>query len=139
MPRRARAEGFTLIEVLVAFTIAAILLLPLLRGFASGVTSAERTDAFTQATVIAESALETVGPILTLTDGAGETHQEGRFQVSTSVHVYQGDGVPATPSPTMLPYEVVVAVNWQEAARLHSISLRSLRLGPAPQPEGSTP
>jgi general secretion pathway protein I len=133
----ARADGFTLIEVLVAFTIAAILLLPLLRGFASGVTSADQTDAFTQATVIAESAMESVGPALPLVDGSSQERQEGRYRVSTSVHLYQGEGAPTNPSPAVVPFEVVVAVNWQDAARTRSISLRSLRLGAPAAPEPS--
>jgi len=135
MSRRDSADGFTLIEVLVAFTIAAVLLLPLLRGFASGITSAERTDAFAEATVIAESALETIGPSIPLVDGSSQERQEGRYRVSTSVHLYQGDGAPTNPLMVALPYEVVVAVNWQEAARARSVTLRSLRIGAPPAPE----
>jgi prepilin-type N-terminal cleavage/methylation domain-containing protein len=57
----ASDQGFTLIEVLVATALAAILLLPLLHSFSTGIATATRTDAITQATLIAESTLENIG------------------------------------------------------------------------------
>jgi general secretion pathway protein I len=133
--RRGSASGFTLIEVLVAFTIAAVLLLPLLRSFSAGVASVTRTDAFTAATLIAESTLETVGPGVALVDGGGLDQQEGRYHVSASVHRYQGDGFAPQSQLVAVPYEVIVTVTWQEAARTRSVALRTLRLGPPPAPE----
>jgi general secretion pathway protein I len=133
--RRGSASGFTLIEVLVAFTIAAVLLLPLLRSFSAGVASATRTDAFAAATLIAESTLETVGPSVALVDGGGIDQQDGRYHVSASVHRYQGEGTVAQPLAVVVPYEIMVTVSWQEAARTQSVALRTLRLGPAPAPE----
>ncbi len=130
--RRGSPSGFTLIEVLVAFTIAAVMLLPLLRSFSAGVASVTRTDAFAAATLIAESTLETAGPGIALVDGVDLDRQEGRYHVSASVRRYEGDGT----LPRVLiavPYEVVVTVSWQEAARTRSVVLRTLRLGqPAP-------
>jgi general secretion pathway protein I len=133
--RRGSTSGFTLIEVLVAFTIAAVLLLPLLRSFSAGVASATRTDAFTAATLIAESTLETVGPGVALVDGGGIDQQDGRYHVSASVHRYQGEGTVPSSLLVAVPYEIMVTVSWQEAARTQSVALRTLRLGPPPAPE----
>ena len=130
--RRGNASGFTLIEVLVAFTIAAVLLLPLLRSFSAGIASATRTDAFTTATLIAESTLASVGPGIALVDGGDFDQQEGRYHVSASVHRYQGEEVTSQPLLVTIPYEVLVTVSWQEAARTRSVVLRTLRLGPPP-------
>ena len=136
MPSRS-TEGFTLIEVLVAFTIAAVLLLPLLRGYSEGVAGATRTDAYTAATLLAESTLETFGPGTALVDGGGLDQQEGRYHVSVTVQRYQGEGS-MPPSPLVAtPYEIAVTVSWPEAARLETVALRTLRLGPPPAPPTS--
>ncbi len=132
----ARDAGFTLIEVLVAFTIAAVLLLPLLQSFSAGVASASRTEVFTGATLVAEAALETVGAETELVEGSGFDRQEGRYHVSASIRSYAGGEEMSPPSQlAAVPYEVVVTVSWQEAARIRSIALRTLRLGPPPAPE----
>ena len=139
MRQSADARGFTLIEVLIAFTIAVLLLLPLLRSFSSGVASATRTDGFTEATLIAESTLESIGPATPLVDGASTEQEEGGYQISTAVNRYHGDGAPEQDLLIAIPYEVVVTVRWPEAARTRSIALRTLRLGPPPTQEPLQP
>jgi general secretion pathway protein I len=131
MRQGADTRGFTLIEVLIAFTIAAVMLVPLLQGFSAGINSAARTNNFTEATLIAESALETAGSGLALADGNSLDQQEGRYRVATAVHRYQ-DATASRPLLLAIPYEIVVTVSWQEAARARSVALRTLRLGPPP-------
>jgi len=138
MSRTVDARGFTLIEVLIAFTVAVLLLLPLLRSFTNGITSASRTDGFTEATLIAESTLEAVGPSTPLVDGGGTEQQQGAYQISTAVHRYHGDGAPEQELLIAVPYEIVVTVRWPEAARMRSIALRTVRLGPPPN-QGQPP
>ena len=138
MPSR-RTSGFTLIEVLVAFTIAAVLLLPLLRSYSFGVAGATRTDAFTAATLLAQSTLETFGPGTALADGGGVDQQEGRYHVAVTVERYEGDGS-LPPSPLIaIPYEVAVTVSWPDGARERSVTLRTLRLGPPRAPPEQLP
>ncbi len=134
MSRPADARGFTLIEVLVAFTIAALLLLPLLRSFSAGIASATRTDSYTEATLIAESTLESLGPGVALTDGGSIDRQEGQYHVAAAMHRYQTDAAPDRTLLVAIPYEVTVTISWPEAARMQSIALRTLRLGPPPNP-----
>ena len=135
--RRHDESGFTLIEVLVAFAIAAVLLLPLLRSFSTGIGMATRSDAATEATLIAQSTLEGMGRLVALDAGASIDRQEGPYHVSAVVDRYQGDGVAAGSILTVVPYDVAVTVDWQEGARTHSITLHTLRLGPPPVAEPS--
>ncbi len=135
MRRRRDAGGFTLIEVLVAFAIAVVLLLPLMRSFSTGIMSASRTDAVTEATLIAQSTLESIGPASDLTDDANVTRQEGRYRVAATVRRYQDESVAAGPTLPVVPYEVAVTVSWLEGARTRSVALRTLRLGPTPPQE----
>jgi len=137
MRRRRDASGFTLIEVLVAFTIAVLLLLPLMRGFSTGIRSASRTDAVTEATLIAQSTLESMGYATGLSDDADLERQEGPYRVSAAAHRYRGEGIAAGPTLSVVPYELAVTVSWQEGARTRSVALRTLRLGPAPPQEQS--
>ena len=127
--RRPDDSGFTLIEVLVAFAIAAVLLLPLLRSFSTGLGTATRSDAATEATLIAQSTLEGMGHLVALDAGASIDRQEGSYHVSALVGRYQGDGVAAGSILTVVPYDVAVTVDWQEGARTRSITLHTLRLG----------
>ncbi len=55
MRHRIDAAGFTLIEMLVAITLMALLLLPLMRSFSSGLLVRSRSDILTEATIIAET------------------------------------------------------------------------------------
>jgi general secretion pathway protein I len=134
--RRADA-GFTLIEVLIAFAIAAVLLLPLLRSFSTGISSASKSGAFTEATLIAESTVEIVGSDVTLNAASGLDQNNGAYHVVASVRRYTDSGNTSQPGQAVVPYEVVVTVSWPEGARLRSVELRSLRLGPPPAPQAN--
>jgi prepilin-type N-terminal cleavage/methylation domain-containing protein len=128
--RRHADAGFTLIEVLIALAIVAALLLPLLRSFSNGVGSASKTGAFTEATLIAESTVETIGADVTLSDVAGLDQRDGAYHVVASVQRYSANVNSNQPGQAVVPYEVVVTVSWPEGSKTRSIKLRSLRLGP---------
>ena len=131
MPRD-RERGFTLIEILVAFAIAAILLIPLLRSFASGADSAARADAYTEATLIAQSTLATLGPEVPIAAGSGIDRQEGPYHITASVRQYGNSVVGKNTGPQLVPYAVVVKVGWHEAGKSRSVSLQTLRFGLSP-------
>jgi general secretion pathway protein I len=136
MPRaRDGTAGFTLIEVLVAFAVVAVLLVPILHGFAMGTAGASRTQSLAEATIVAESALEAIGPALALTNGAVDDRQEGPYRVMSMVRRFHDESAAARDS-VVVPYEIIVAVSWRDAGKPRSISLRTLRLGP---PAGSEP
>ena len=123
-----RERGFTLVEILVAFTIAAIMLLPLLRSFSGALSSAANSEAYEQADTIAESALATLGASVPLVDGNGFERQEGRFTVTATMHRYAiGDG-----SGYVIPYDLSVTVGWGEGRQARRIVLHTLRIGPQP-------
>lgn len=135
MQQSNNAAGFTLIETLVAFAIVALLLLPLLRGFSTGLASTSRADAVDGATMIAQSTIESLTPDAQAAQLTDLDLQEGAYHVTGRIRPYAGDGVPDAKSLPLSPYQISVVVQWPEGARTRSIALDAIRLGPAPAME----
>ncbi len=123
-----RSGGFTLIEVLVAFTIAAILLVALLRSFSGGVAGSVRADDYTEATILAESTLEALGTSEALGDGFHFERAEGRYIVAATAHLYTPPDASDVAHRYVVAYDVRVTVSWHEGLRAPSITLRTLHL-----------
>jgi prepilin-type N-terminal cleavage/methylation domain-containing protein len=129
--RRSRKNeaGFSLIEVLVAVTITVILLVPLIRNFTSSMNYGAAADASIEATLIAESMIETLSARLPLSPGESVA-DEGRFSVAASVRPYVGENGPPA-GRYVVPYELAVSVSWQDGRRRHAVTLRTLRVAAA--------
>lgn len=137
MRQHANAAGFTLIEMLVAITLMVVLLLPLMRSFSSGLLVRSRSDALTEATLIAESQLETAAANPAFNDETSSDRRQGRYDIRTSVHRYTiGD---PDDRIALRPYEIRVTVSWSEGARTRSVALRILRLEPSLPTEAEGP
>ena len=136
---RRRAAGFTLLEVLVAFTILAVALVALLRAFSSGLRGLDAAAAATAALQHARSKIEEVGTLIPLEAGV----QEGTFEDGTQWRVViepheLGDAA-AVESLQVVPYEVEVTVTGARGGTSSArgggtgggaVTLRSLRLAP---------
>lgn len=70
-----RQDGFTLIEVIVAFTILAVMLTALLQGFSRGMDGIEAADERNRLMTSAQNRLEEIGVLIPLEPGveAGRT------------------------------------------------------------------
>jgi type II secretory pathway pseudopilin PulG len=135
MRQHDSAAGFTLIETLVAFAIVALLLLPMLRSFSAGLASTSRADAVDGATLIAQSAIESLTPDAEAARLTDLDRQEGAYHVSGRISPYAGNGVPDGRNLPLAPYQISVTVNWPDGARMRSIVLNAIRLGPPPATE----
>jgi len=118
--------------VLVAVAIVAILMVPLIRNFTGNINRDAAADSTIEATLIAESMIETLGARLPLSPG-DSVADEGRFSVAASVQPYTGEaGAPA--ARYVIPYELTVDVSWQDGHRRRSVTLRTVRMAAAGQP-----
>jgi prepilin-type N-terminal cleavage/methylation domain-containing protein len=135
MRRRDSASGFTLIETLVAFAIMALLLLPLLGSFSTGMASTSRADAVDGATLVAQSTIESLTPDAESARLVDVERQEGAYHITGRINPYASDDMPNGQNLPLLPYRISVTVSWQEGARMRSIALDALRLGPPPAAE----
>lgn len=132
-PRASGGEdgGFTLLEVLVAFTIASFLLVAVLRALTIGLDGGRRSEAYADAVILAQSALDTLGVAAPLHDGDDVVIQNGPFRIVASVRRYNDPNVANTPGQYLVLYQVSSTVTWRDGRMPRSVSLQTLRLGPA--------
>ena len=124
---RKTCRGFSLLEVLVAFTILAMLLGALFQVFSSGLRAARAGDSYTRATVIAQSRLAALGVEYPLQEGTFSGSVDDTFHWRVIVRPYVDDQLPAG-SGVPLPLSVDVEIFWEEGGGARSLSLTSMRL-----------
>lgn len=131
----SRARGFTLIEVLVAFAIAALLLVPLLHLISLGLGTFGRAQNYTTATLWADSTLENLGMQEPIVEGvqSGELPQHIRWELRAE-H-YRDGAMSDLPDPpnSLIPYAITLTMSWPEGASRGSVTFHALRLAPAPR------
>ena len=130
MSKRA-CRGFSLLEVLVAFTILAMLLGALFQVFSGGLHAARSGDRHTRATVIAQSALSALSVEYPPQEGISSGTTDDGFDWRVTIGPYSDDLLPVAES-ALQPYIVNVEVLWEEGGAAHTLSLESMLLGPVP-------
>lgn len=127
MKRRTPHEsGFTLIEVLVAFVIAALGVTVVFQMIGRGANSLALTEDFFQATLVAESVLYDPDP-----DPAADGHV-GRFRwrkdTAPATHIVETDRRVQPSTRDLTLEDVNVTVTWQRNGRDHAFNLKTQRL-----------
>jgi general secretion pathway protein I len=127
-----RQTGFTLLEVLVAFVLAAIGIVALIQAFAGGLRNLGKMDEFVMAAMVAESRLAEVGILYPVAGGEMEGVEEGdKYHWRISVVPFEDpDGLTLMPEQTPNLYLVEVDVSWDSGRNPGSFRLESLRVGP---------
>jgi general secretion pathway protein I len=128
MRKRHERSGFTLIEVLVAFAIAALGLAALLQVFGTGLRSAAVSSRYARATMLAESQLSAVGVTSPLVPGQYAGADTDGFHWRVSITPYEEAGLQAN----IEIFKVQVVVGWgAQADGTRAVTLSTLRLGAA--------
>lgn len=124
---RRQSAGFTLLEILVAFVIAAAAIGVTMRVFSGGLETLRVADEYSRAVFLAQSRLAEVGTEIPVR--AGElTGESGRqFQWRVSMRPSEWGGVPRPGGQGL--YEVLVEVRWNEGQKSRRVELSSLRVG----------
>jgi general secretion pathway protein I len=139
-----RERGFTLLEVLIAFIIAALALGVMIKAAGGGLISAHTAGRYEQAVSRARSHLAALGRNAALATGDSEGDDGDGYRwhltvtpVATSQPVQQPLNQPqATPFPSVTLFAVIVEISWPDAGGERRVTLRSERLG---APTGGTP
>ena len=133
-------KGFTLLEVLIAFAIAALSFTALSQIFSNALRATERAGGITQATLIAQAKLAQVGTTFPLEDStqAGD-EQSGLFRWQVNITPYEPPKMESPDAPVALanltlPLEmkkVEVSVRYSEPERV--LTLNTYRTVPKKQ------
>jgi general secretion pathway protein I len=135
--RPVAARGFSLLEVLAAFVVLALVGTALFRIFSGALGNASLSDEYSRATLYAESRLASPGVETPLREGVQQgTSDDGKYAWTARVEPYRAPG--STPdldaSADLMPvrlWRVAVTVNWPGVGgNDRSITLATMRLAP---------
>ncbi len=138
MTSRSRSQsGFTLLEVVVAFVVLALITSVVFEVFSTWLARTSSLGERSQALAIAQSKLATVGLGLEETVKEGEARGESadrRYQWTLRIERYGADPEPGAPlQSTFSLYRAEARVKWLGAeGREHDLALSNLQLGPRP-------
>jgi general secretion pathway protein I len=133
----ARSPGFSLLEVLAAFVVLALVGTALFRIFSGALGNASLSDEYSRATLYAESRLASPGIETPLRESAQQgTSDDGKYTWTANIAPYKPPG--STPdldaAADLMPvrlWRIAVTVSWPGAAGSdRSISLATVRLAP---------
>ena len=122
-------QGFSLLEILVAFSILALSLGVLLNIFSGGVRRAAVSDEYQQAVTIAESKLATAGTEEELREGEidGVIGDKYHWSLRAALFYDVDEGIEEDTLPVE-PYQITVTVEWAAGKQDRYIELTTLRL-----------
>lgn len=124
--RRRYSGGFSLLEILVAFSILCLSLGVLMQIFSGGIRNTLVGATYSRAADFAESTLALAGTEYPLEPGV-YSGQDRQFQWSLEIAPYGPEDLVAPP-PHLALFHVAARVSWSEAGENRSLALDSLRL-----------
>jgi len=135
-------RGFTLLEVMLAFVLLAMLMGLAIAALANGLRQVRRAQDETKATLYAQSLLDGIGVLAPITPGQHEgTFEAGRYRYQLEVRPTR-DPAPFSATPTAVTnaapasvlYRVALQVEWGEGSAGQRLQFSSLRARVAPVP-----
>ena len=125
---RGKQQGFSLIEILVAFMILALSLTVIYRIFSGGLRNVTLSEDYARAVLVAESQLAAVGITEPLQAGVDSGEWDQRFRWQRVIDIYQPWEQDRQLDAPMQAYRVTVSVDWEHAGQTRQVSLSSVRL-----------
>ncbi|NOQ64657.1 MAG: prepilin-type N-terminal cleavage/methylation domain-containing protein [Methyloprofundus sp.] len=129
MIKKSKQQGFSLLEILIAFSILAFSLGILLNIFSGGLRRTIVSEEYQQAVIIAQSKLAAAGVETALEEAKGHGKVQDKYTWSVQVQAYDDGkmGVDADGS-SLEAFQVTVKVQWAEGKTERIVELTTLRL-----------
>ncbi len=125
--------GFTLLEVLVAFGILALLIGLLFQAFSGGLRAAGSAERRVTAVLLAKSRLAQLEAAGDLAPGERGGELPGGYRWRAEIAAYRDDALGDPARLPLIPYRVELTVAWDPGpGAAASVSLTTLMLGPQP-------
>ncbi len=130
MKGRAKNQGFTLLEVLVAMAILGIGLIVIIELFSGGLRLGRTSEEYTRAVGYARMKLEEISLAKSLEEGIeeGEFDREYRWQVEVKKVDLLPPGRETSYQPPVALYWVRIEVLWKSGIRERTTALESYRI-----------
>jgi general secretion pathway protein I len=130
--KRPYQQGFSLLEILIAFSILALSLGILLKIFSGGLNNAIVAENYTVAVQIAESLAAKTGSDIQLKalQDSGDVNKKYHWQLTISPYTVSGEKLDSSKIPIEL-YKINVTVEWDDGTEdgriveLHTLKLAS--------------
>lgn len=121
--------GFSLLEILIAFSILALSLGILLNIFSGGLRRAMISEEYQQAVAIAQSKLDAAGEEEILQDGEIQGSIDDKFywRVNVQTIIFEEEGM-SPDKINVTPYKVTVVVDWLAGENNRQVELTTLKL-----------
>ena len=120
-------SGFTLVEALVAFVIAATALGVLLQSFSGSLNSQRISQDYATASLLAETKLAEAEALLAGNQNLAEGVSGERYNWQVTRRPYAPEDVRFQEGP-LAPYELAARVTWSDAGKERSVTLSTMRL-----------
>jgi len=133
-----RPPGFVLLEVLVAFAIAALALSAFCEAALSGLRAAQQAGRYELALSHARSRLAAIGHGIALTAGTQQGDDGGGFTWHAQIEpvafapIARGEEAATRRGPRIALYAVGIAISWNDGRRKRDVRLITERVGAAP-------
>ncbi len=124
----AAPAGFTLIEILVALAIVALVFGFAVQAFSGAFDWVDRNRKTADALTLAQSTLARVGRDIALVDGVTDGRAGAGYSWRVETTPY-GD-TRSLPSGRLIGHRVEVTIGWAEGRRRRQVQLTTLRLAP---------
>lgn len=128
--QRTAEQGFSILEILIAFVVMALVVGSLLRLFGTSVRNVALAEEYSFAVQVAESRMQAVGTEIVVEKGSvdGEERDTG-YRWVVEMEPVELDEEQETFSLSIQPYQVNVVVSWDSAGKQRQFALSSLRFG----------
>ncbi len=123
-------KGFSLLEVLVAFSIFALSLGVIFQIYSTGARSTVLSDEYSRAVIVAQSKLASIGIDELSDNGVLSGVENNKYHWNTNIQIPDDDYGTLETRFRIVKREVEVEVSWDSLGKTRSIKLSTLKMIP---------